>query len=463
MITRRIYWSAYLAYNMIGQARYPFKPYEAIRRAQTRRLREIVKYAFRYVPFYRDIQKRTGLGAADIRSAEDLEKLPIIERRDLKEKPESFLSTEYPAAHYFRTKSAGSTGEPCPMYHDNRSLFLSAAHGERARRIFTNIIQKPFGYRETYIAPTHSSTQNVRKFWHKNALFPSSLRIKRQILPLVETPAKNLARINEFKPDEIHGFGSYISMLFAYIERTGAEFHRPKVVTYSSDGMPDSIRRLIMEKYGIPVFSIYQAVEMIKIGFECEHHKGLHLNIDYCPVRIVDAEGRTLAPGEEGEVVISNLINHATVLLNYRLGDVASILPEPCPCGRTLPLMTFPTGRIDDFIELPSGDIVHASTVRNILGVQEDVWKYQIVQESTTHIKIFLVVSTTCNRRTIEELLRKEFAQRLGDGVVLDIFFVDTIQRTAGGKFRSVISMHGRTMLNLPADSDKKDHHARER
>jgi phenylacetate-CoA ligase len=81
------------------------------------------------------------------------------------------------------------------------------------------------------------------------------------------------------------------------------------------------------------------------IGFQCERREGFHLNVDLCAVRIVDAEGRTVPPGTSGDIVISSLDNRATVLLNYRIGDRGTLSPQPCPCGRSLPLLASLEGR----------------------------------------------------------------------------------------------------------------------
>jgi phenylacetate-CoA ligase len=203
----------------------------------------------------------------------------------------------------------------------------------------------------------------------------------------------------------------------------------------------DSVRQLIQEQFGIPVFSSYQANEALKLGFECKSHGGLHLNVDLYPVRIVNASGRDLPIGEVGEVVASNLVNPATVLLNYRLGDLAAFLPEACRCGRSLPMLSFPPGRSDDLITLPSGKLIHPQAVRTIFTLEEQVWQYQIVQHSSTRFSVKIVASQVANQQKLKERVAAKFADRFGSEVSIDIFFVDRIDRTTSGKFRPVISM----------------------
>lgn len=359
MWVTRLMWSVYLAYHLRGQARFPFKPLDAIKRVQARRVRRMVAHAYRTVPYYRETMDRLGLRPDDFQTADDLARLPLIERDQLQRDPEYFVSTAQSKERYLKLRSGGSSGAPCTVYHDVAAVFQNAAHGKRERSMITTLIGKSLGYRETVIASPLSASQKVQEFCQKHGFFPRGVRIQRQYLSLLDSPGKNVPLLNNFKPDVIRSYGSYQGILFPYLHVTGEPFHRPKVITYGGDELSTSVRRLITETFGIPVFSTYQAIEALKIAFECEQHGGLHLNIDLYPVRAADAEGRSLPPGESGDVVVSNLVNKATVLLNYRLGDIACMLPEPCPCGRSLPLLSFPQGRTDDWIRLPSGKVVH--------------------------------------------------------------------------------------------------------
>lgn len=441
--------SVYLGHYMMGQSRFPFKPPEIIKRIQAQRVRKMVAHAYRTVPYYRETMDRLGLKVKDFQNAEDLAKLPLIEPSQLQRHPEYFTSTAKPKHHYLRLRTAGSTGDPRSVYHTPEAILQNAAHGERERCIITSLIGKRFGYRETVIASPNCTAHKLQRFSQSRALFPDRLRINRQYISLMDPVEENIRLINDFQPDVIQSYGSYLGILFSYLADTGESFHKPKVITFSSDGLPDSIRQLIQGRFGISVFSTYQANEALKIGFECENHLGLHLNVDLYPVRIVDATGQDLPVGETGEVVVSNLVNPATVLLNYRLGDLAALLPEKCLCGRSLPILSFPPGRSDDLILLPSGAIIHPQAVRTIFVVEEQVWQYQIVQNSSIHFSIKIVASRTADRQKLKERITAKFAERFGNEVRTDISFADSIDRTVSGKFRPVISMTQKSFSGL--------------
>jgi phenylacetate-CoA ligase len=428
-----------MAYHLRGQARYPFKPLAAIQADQAHRVRRMVAYAYRYVPYYRETIDRLGLAPTDFQSADDLAKLPLLEREQLQRDPEYFASAAPLLARCLPLRSGGSSGAPCTVYHDLRSLYQYAAHGARARAVISPLLGKSMGYRKTVILG--SWTPVMQQFYRDRTLLPPGVALHRQQLSLLNLPETNIPLINEFRPDVIHSCGSYLAMLFRHLQVTREPFHQPRALLYTSDGLPEPARGLIEGEFGIPVFSIYEATEASNIGFECEQHTGLHLNIDLCPLRIVDADRRTVPDGESGDVVISNLINRGTVLLNYRLGDIAAFLPRPCPCGRSLPLLSQVHGRSDDWSELASGQIVHPEAVNQIFTHEEHLWQYQVVQLATTHFSVALVTTSQCNRQETRERIAAQFAGLFGGEITVDIRFVESLERTGAGKVRPVISL----------------------
>lgn len=435
--------TAYLARHMAGQARLPFRSAHAIRRMQQRRLRRMVAHAYGTVPYYRETMDRLGLGVGDFRTVEDLARLPIIEVEQYQRDPEGFLSRAYPPERCTRLLTGGSTGQPRAIHHTTGAIYQNAAHGERERSIFTKLIGRRFGYREMAIMSLNSSAAKLQTFSRTRALLPRRLQIQRQYISMVDPTAENVRRINEFRPDVIYCFGSYLEILFTYLSETGETMHRPKVITYSNDSLHEPVRRLIEEEYGIPVFGMYQANEALKLGFECECHTGLHLNVDLYPLRIVDGDGRDVPVGQSGEVVVSNLVNRATVLLNYHLGDYATKLPDPCPCGRTLPLLSFPPGRTDDRLTLPDGQTIPPQVIRNVFVGERAVRLYQVVQHEPARFSVRMVVASDADRDALTGRLRSGLARWFGDDVRMTFEFVDAIERTPGGKWRPVISLCG--------------------
>ena len=441
MLVKRLFWTGYLAYQLRGQVKYAYRPLAALRRDQDRRVRRTVAYAYRRVPYYRETMDRLGLAPSDIRTADDLAKLPLLEREQFQRDPQLFSSTARFLGGTLALRTSGSANLPCTTQHDARGVFRAVARDERMRAIIASLVGKRLGYRAASIFDTHSATKGVRDFVRAHTWLPRGVPVQGLSLGAHEPVERLVERLNEFRPDAISSYGSTFESLFTYLHATGRPFHRPKVVLYGADALADGVRRLISDEFGIHVLSGYAANETATIAFECEQHTGMHLNLDLNAVRIVDAEGRTLPPGQHGEVVASNLVNRASVLLNYRLGDLAALLPEPCPCGRSLPLLSFPQGRTADVFELPSGRLVQPGAVRKAFETESDVWQFQVVQEAPARIHASLVVAPACERGPLQERIAAKLAAAFRGEPAIAMSFVDAIERSAGGKRLALVPL----------------------
>jgi phenylacetate-CoA ligase len=155
----------------------------------------------------------------------------------------------------------------------------------------------------------------------------------------------------------------------------------------------------------------------------------------------VDNNGATLEPGKTGHLVLSNLTNRATVLLNYMLGDMVTWNPSPCPCGRVLPTLARIEGRSDDWVLLPDGRRLHAMVLLEPFdsGIPGLV-QVQLIQEN---LHSFLL-RAVCTRETAWESMRQRLEAALrpivGRQSALAIERVETIPPGPGGKVRAVIS-----------------------
>ena len=436
---RRAISTASVAASAAVERRVPFWPVERVERRQRRRLRAIVRHAYETVPYYRETMRRLGLRPEDIATADDLVRLPIVEREQLQHDPEAFASTAYAPERCLRLRSSGSTGASRIVFHDIAALLQNAAHGERDRAMVAPLVGR-VGYRELTISSPVGSAYRIRRIVAARTLTPSRVWIERQYVSPFDPPEEIAQLIEAFRPHVIYGYGSTIELLFAHYEAHGGLGHLPDVITFSADALSAAARRTIEEGFGVPVFGTYQAIEALKIGFQCERRAGYHLNADLYPVRVVDEAGRDVPSGETGEVVVSNLVNRATVLLNYRLGDLATLAAAPCPCGRTLPLLASLDGRRDDVIKLPSGRVVNPHTVRKVFDLEPTVWQFQVVQEEPNRFRLAIVAPLDTDRDGLRRRLAAGLVERLGEPVAVEVVFVEAVERTAGGKVRPILS-----------------------
>lgn len=431
---------AWVALHGPLQGRFPFRSPQVIERAQRRRLAATVAHAHRHVPHYRETMDRIGLTPGDLTTVADLARLPMIERADVQRDPERFVSRARPIERHMRMVTAGSTGAPISIYRDASSLLRwRGAYHQRAGAIHRRAAGRRRGLRT--LGVEHPPGPNTPTGQAGLSALLRLVGARHSRVSLFDPLEHTVEELNRFRPDMLVSHGSYLEALFAHLDASGARFHRPRVVVYGGDGMSASARALVSEGFGIPVLGVYGAYETTSLGFECPESLGYHLNADLNPVRIVDADGREVADGETGEVVVSNLVNRATILLNYRLGDLASKLARECPCGRSLPLLSYVQGRTDEWLRSASGEPVHSQIVYAGLDFERDVIRYQALQRAPGRVELKLVARPGADREAIQSRARARYVDKLSAPLEFDFAFVEDLPRTARGKTRTVIGL----------------------
>ncbi|MBC7790051.1 MAG: phenylacetate--CoA ligase family protein [Anaerolineae bacterium] len=437
---RKAYWNAFTLWHVRGEARLPFRPVEEITAIQNRRVRRIVAHAYDSVQHYRDVMDAAGMHPRDLRTADDLARLPILTSAEIARDPSRFLSRHYANGRALRLHSSGTSGFSKPIYYDAAALFLTLAHGHRQRHVIARFVGRKFGYREMRLAREGGLPFQIRAFYEANSWVPRKVDLERSHASPGERFEETIARWNAFKPEVVHGYGAHVGALFRHAAQHGLALHRPFCVTYGADRMSEADRALIENDFGVPIVSTYQAAEALRLGFQCEERKAFHMSIDHTAVRVVNSGGQPVAPGGTGEIVISNLVNRATVLLNYKLGDVVSLPAAACACGRTLPTIGSIDGRADDFLFLEGGHKVHALVALPPLLRVDGVVQVQLTQNDTHRFSVRVVCARDREWERVRHDLAAALRSTLGEALVIEIERTETIAPEASGKFKSVIS-----------------------
>jgi len=407
-------------------------------------VRRIIAHAVRHVPYYRRTFRQLSLTPEEFCSGDDIVKLPVIDAETIRQEPDQFLADNVDPRGCLVLKTSGSSGVSRAISIDRAAIFRNAAQGERERSMIAAAVGKRHGYREAVIVLEsgldESSTPRVQRYLRQHAYFPKAVDVERLYIDVAQPPEAYLPRLNRFAPDIIQAYGSSIDQLIDHVTTARSEFHRPRAVYFHSDPLAPRTRSALLT-FGIPVFSTYEACEAQKIGFECEAHRGYHVNVDTYPVRIVDRDGRDVAAGETGRVVVSNLSNRAMVLLNYDLGDRARWLPGRCGCGRTLPRLELIGRTSMQFVTLPSGRIVNPSQLYGLFLGEAAVHDHQFVHVSPSRFRLVLVVPDATQREARGARLLREFHRLFGEDASADVVFVDRIPGADGGKKRKFIPM----------------------
>lgn len=439
-IPRKLYGSAVVALTLRGQRSTPFLPREQIEALRDRRIRRLTRYAARWVPYYRTWFARERIDPRDIHGAAELERLPVLDKEIVRAHPRQFLAEAPAARGALSFLTSGSTGVPIEIHHDRASLLANLAFGERERDPVNNTCGS-FRPKELYIGYETSTFKKVIAFYEDSMLFP--VRPRRRFVSLQE-PLERVAEIvNAERPDVLVGYGGWIDLFFRTVAARRFDLHLPRMVMYMGEALPHGGREFIEGTFGVPVFSRYNAVESFKIGFFCEHRAGFHVHEDLCHVQIRGSDGNTLPAGEQGEIVISNLINQGSVLLNYPIGDMASMSSHTCPCGRSFRLLSELEGRVEDILPLADGRFVHPRSVWQVFKNDRDILQYQLTQHEPRRFELTLV---TVDRETFDRALKRalpDLRGLLGPDVLIETHHRTEFVRRPGSKFRAVVSRCG--------------------
>jgi phenylacetate-CoA ligase len=436
-VVDRLRGSAVVAAHLRGQARAAYRPRHELERVRDRRIRAMVAHAARAVPYYRELFARLGIAPSDIRTAADLDRLPLVDRELVRTRPRQFLAESPAARGALSFLTSGSTGTPIEMHHDRTSLLANIAFGEREREP-VNRLCGSFRPRELYVGYETSTFKKVIAFYEDNVLFP--VRPRRRFVPLSE-PLDRIAAIAQAeRPDVLVGYGGWIALYFRTLAARGLRGHLPKLVMYMGEALPHGARELIEEGFGVPVMSRYNAVEAFKLGYFCEARAGFHVHEDLCHLRIVRDDGSPAPDGEPGRIVISNLVNRASVLLNYPIGDVAALASRPCTCGRSFRLLSELEGRVEDILALPDGRFVHPRSVWEVFKPHREVLQYQLVQHEPARFRLEMVTADAPAFARVVEQALPALHRLLGDDAHIEAGHRPELGRTPGQKFRAVVA-----------------------
>ena len=376
--------------------------------------------------------RRLGLGPADLRTPADLARLPLLEREQLQADPEYFTSNACPLAEYGEVRTSGSTGAPIVFFRHVRGAYQRSLGFDRMDPMLTRILGTRWRRRDAVIVPPRNSRTEDDGLPQVQWL-GLHLRARVRTFSLFDPPAEIAHELDVFRPHLVKSYGSLIEALYSHVLSERRSFHRPRAISYTGDHISEPVRRILRDELGIAVLGVYQAVEAGVIGWQCERQAAYHLNGDLCPIRIVDPEGREAALGETGEVVVSNLVNRGTVVLNYRLGDLAARLPEGCGCGRSLPLLSDVQGRRTDWLESSSGHPVHPQMFRTILRSVNGVRRFQLVQDVPGEVRVVIVIAPDAARDSIRSRITDDL-RRLDASLHVEVEFAQSLPRSEGGK-----------------------------
>lgn len=394
-------------------------------------LRSIVTHAFAKSPFYRRRFESVGFVPDDLRSWEDLCRLPVLTKQDVREHGTELVARSHDPESLHRKRTSGSTGvslhvlvdEACNQWRRGVVLYRDRWTGWNLGEIRAAVWGNP---------PQPRLRQKIRNALLERTFYLDTLRMDEAMMR--HFAALVLAK----RPSLLWGHAHSLYLLACFWETQS--YPRPELKGVLSTAMVLHAyeRERIETVFGAPLFDRYGCEEVSLIASECEAHEGLHVNSDSLVVEVDRRDGEPA-----GHVLVTDLRNRGMPFIRYEVGDRALWHDRPCSCGRTYPLLRGVMGRVADYLVTPHGELVSGiSLTENFATLIAGVQQVQIVQDERTHLLIRVVPGAEFEaqgRQETAELVR----QRFGPEMTFEIELVERIPQEPSGKYRFTICRLG--------------------
>ena len=435
-------------------------PQEQLQEMQLRKFRELVKYAGKQCPFYAARFKEAGLLPEDIRTLEDVKKIPPLTRKDVMDHCRELLDTRYwpsipfadrstrgpgqPASFarfrkhkLVKNTSSGSTGAPVTFYEDGAITGRNWALELRLKDWFGH---KP-GVREARLVRIstdylpNSKTLSARKrLWHQ------------LILPGVNLTdpdyALSVEKIKEFRPKVLWGFTSALTGLADYIRRSNPDMGswRPELAISWAAPLYEHEKSLLSSVFHCAQTNIYGSREVGHIAFFCPAGS-LHINQEDL---LVESQryGRESTPEHPGEIIVTSLDRSPMPFIRYRMGDIGEVAPGNCACGRSLLVIKNFLGRTGEVFFTRDGRMLSPNFWMRtfMIGLQsQTIERWQVVYRKDRSIHLRIVRRPTFTPET-EADIRRHLEKNLSTVTPVDFEYVPQIERHPSGKEMLIIN-----------------------
>lgn len=367
------------------QPKYETMNREELAALQSKRLKKTTVSVFNNVPFYSKKFKELGIKTDDIKSIEDISKLPTTKKTDLRDNY-PFELFAVPKKDIVRIHaSSGTSGKPTVVGYtakdidtwsdlmarnftmvglDNNDVFQNAVN----YGLFTGGLGFHYGIEKIGAMTVPSGTGNT---------------------------ARQLEMMIDFGVTALHCTPSYA----LYLAETAQEMDivdklSLKVGCFGAEPWSSNTRKQLEDAFNIKAYDSYGLSELMGPGvaFECEEQDGLHVWSDHFFVEVLDEEGEQVAEGEKGELVLTSLTKEALPIIRYRTGDITRLLESECSCGRTTTRISRLLGRADDMLIVRGINVFPSQIEDVIVKIPEITEHFQIIVDRNSKMMDELTV-----------------------------------------------------------------------
>jgi phenylacetate-CoA ligase len=405
---------------------------------QNKNFTKMVKFAYT-VPLYHQKYKKAGIHPDDIKSIEDIQKLPTVSKYDFKEQyPDGLVSSTMKKRNLIEVTTSGTTGKSLSLYVDMVDIIIGFFGYIRSLREYDINWRKDKLTIIGDFAPHTAETGYVYKGIQTQ--FGSNLFLKNmQWLNTNDPPEKIVEKIDKFRPDFLGGYTGQLGHLALLKEKGFGKDISPRIIASTGSSISKPLRELIEKTFNAQVFESYASTESGLIAFQCRYGK-YHIMSDYVYLEFLK-NGASAQSKEAGKLVVTKLFGKGTPIIRYdAINDIIAPLYEKCNCGLSGGLIDKIYGRDDISLYSQDGKIILPSSFGEVFSKilyelkTSKLQDARIIQHSLTTIEIDVVINEKLRNEgpSVDEIysvLKRGFKEKLGSGVEILIKEVEKIDK----------------------------------
>jgi phenylacetate-CoA ligase len=402
---------------------------------QERALRKLIGHAYARVPYYRRLFDSAGIRPDSISSLDDLKSIPILTKdMVLANYPDGILMSGVNLNRCSPRMTSGSSGKKLEVVLDHN---VAALYRLMQFRQLIDIGYKPWdtmAYVRFSPPVTSIALQKVNLF-------------RRCFIPLEWGPERQVAEIVKRRPQIINAYPSVLYLLAKTAGRERGKSLELKFLMSNSELLTKHARAYIEDVFQCKVYDDYSCLEFSAVASECRM-QNLHVAADNVILEVLDKNDNRLPAGEPGRIVVTSLNNYSMPYIRYEIGDVGALSGERCPCGRNFPVLKAIVGRCDDFLVMPSGQLMDPQTIVFQIETLPEVKEFRVVQERNKDLVISIVPHGAVNFPEIRNEISTKIKKIVNGSIRVDVTEAEALDRGATGKHRSIMSLAFREYEN---------------
>lgn len=405
---------------------------DEIKKLQNNKLLETINYCYENIPYYRDLFNENSLSPSDIKSVDDLKKVPVLTKELVRENFEKLKNPKF-KGKIIHMHTSGSTGKSLQFDFSEYANRFKWAIWFRHKARFGVSPSDPYAtFTGQVVVPIN---QKKPPYWRENYSMKQTIftmhHISEDKVPAI------VNRLNKGGFVYYSGYPSILYSLATIIENVGLQITAsPKVIFTGAEALLDYQREKISAVFGCLVTDQYGFSEGCGNASRCEEdlfHEDFEYGILECHNPIINPDGT-----KTGEILATGFTNLAMPFIRYQVGDTATWIDKECSCGRESKTILQINGRNEDYVITPEGnkilrfDYIFKDTV--------NIVEAQVVQKELGSITIRIVKGNNYSTKE-EALLIKEVHSKISPRLKVSFEYIDKIEREATGKFRAVKSL----------------------